>query len=1144
MKRITTRILATFCLILSVIFANLSIISPILNTQPTYAINEDTNIDDPTDTTPTDTTEGGPEDSDNTEDTEDTPSSTIIDQPTGEFNPDAPTTDDLSQSLEGDEEPSATICSDQAGSLSWIVCPVTEFVGNIIDGVYNIITDFLVVKPLTTDSTSPIYIIWQYTRSITNTIFIIFLVIVIISQITGLGINNYGVKRALPRLIIAVVLVNLSYIICSIAVDISNIIGSSLCDFLNSIQVDIMEATRGTSELADISIASVVTAILSGTTIAGLAIGIIGGTGYGFYMLLFFVIGGIVSVASGLITLAARQALVALLIMIAPLAFIAYLLPNTEKWFNQWKDLFFKMLIFYPIFSLLYGASKLVGWTIIISATDSFGVVLGLAVQVFPLLSSWSLMKMSGTILNAVNTGIRKLASPIQKSLGGWALEHAEHQRQTHFAKPAPMSSRLRGYLDSRRELRALDTKNAMEIRHDRAVTKAMIKASSITGYDEKGFTTWEALPNKHTRTAKSANFHHTAATSAIAAYQNTLSTYGDKFLDKGAQVLNNQAGDAFVESFKRQLEAKNQAEADQKWLLGKYLTATNNQLRDSYDFNYLIGDAAGGLGQDGESSIMGQVIIENSTIENRRRTEARIIATKFGVSKVAFRGMVFDKAHINDNGYETDANGTVIEDEQYNLIEYDKNGKPTNFKREQWQLYIGVHKKTGDRITKEEYDSLSDADRANYNRVRYMIIPDDNGDPVQYVYETDAGYMKELLRDDIAIGDPINLRYASEIGVAHTANEKTGAMRRYHSTISDALRDYKEHDAAMTPMVTSQINNGFVTSKAQLNLARLQSLIVATKSGNFLKNDGRIINEITKYIQSATDEKQFAFFFPDLDIDSYRTVNGIHLDGWRLATDKNGQQYWKEINHNDSDITVDDKKNLIKHKILPKAANKLVGMINKNLTQSVQDSMKPDGLKALINMRDALTDIAKKYDGEDVDFEERFAIHENKPGSDKSIFESPDPSTLKAGIRTTQLDLGINPATGVKDNTINPYRRDSIEQLEQRETRRQEAQLRYIRRNSYDTIQEATSGYFAFITNYDLLAEQLTDYIHETECLRDHAEEFETIIEKYRFDERADSADGIIHDMTHRQELEQSRIEQLRLEFEDILNTRIDYEN
>ena len=85
---------------------------------------------------------------------------------------------------------SAPNCYDQAGAISWIVCPTIKTIAKAVDAAYNIIEDFLVVKPISTDADSPIYQVWEYARGITNVVFIIFILIIVYSQITGLGISN------------------------------------------------------------------------------------------------------------------------------------------------------------------------------------------------------------------------------------------------------------------------------------------------------------------------------------------------------------------------------------------------------------------------------------------------------------------------------------------------------------------------------------------------------------------------------------------------------------------------------------------------------------------------------------------------------------------------------------------------------------------------------------------------------------------------------------------------------------------------------------------------------------------------------------------------------------------------------------------
>ncbi len=89
------------------------------------------------------------------------------------------------------------------------------------------------------------------------------------------------------------------------------------------------------------------------------------------------------------------------------------------------------------------------------------------------------------------------------------------------------------------------------------------------------------------------------------------------------------------------------------------------------------------------------------------------------------------------------------------------------------YNKYIGVHKDTNQEITKEEYDALSSRKRENYRKVRYLDVTDDKGNVMNRVYEDDAGYMKTFINRDIAIGDPINMRYATIIGNARFESEK-----------------------------------------------------------------------------------------------------------------------------------------------------------------------------------------------------------------------------------------------------------------------------------------------------------------------------------------------------------------------------------
>jgi len=226
--------------------------------------------------------------------------------------------------------------------IGWIVCPVMSFLGSLNDAASRVIYNFLEVKSgLTTDAN--LAKAWEQFRNIANILFVIAFLIIIYSQLTGAGITNYGIKRLLPKLIIAAILVNVSLILCQIAVDISNIVGSSLYDILEGF-------TSGDSSAG-----------ASGGQWSSLTSTIIGASTIGVGLLLLVILAptALVAIGAAALILIARQAIIILLIVVSPIAFVAYLLPNTENWFKKWWKMFSTMLLLYPTVALVFGMSTL-----------------------------------------------------------------------------------------------------------------------------------------------------------------------------------------------------------------------------------------------------------------------------------------------------------------------------------------------------------------------------------------------------------------------------------------------------------------------------------------------------------------------------------------------------------------------------------------------------------------------------------------------------------------------------------------------------------------------------------------------------------------------------------------------------------------
>lgn len=338
----------------------------------------------------------------------------------------------------------ATKCS--VDGVGWIVCPVSNFLAKGMDLIFDMLKGFLTVSSITNDTQGSLYRAWSLMRNIANVAFVIGFIIIIYSQLTGMGISNYGIKKILPRIVLAAILVNISYWICAIAVDLSNIAGSSLQQLLISIR----ESLSGPNTKSMASWQSVSGFILAGGT--GLAAGALGlsalvvtsgaSIGAAVILLLPMLAGLLLAVIVALLVLAARQALIILLIIASPLAFVAYLLPNTEKWFEKWRSTFLTMLVFFPIFSLIFGGSQLAGFLIIQNASEINLVLLGMFVQIAPLVITPMLVKFSGNIIariaNMVNNPNKGFVDRTRK----WAQGQSSLMAAKNMARRDPVRQR------------------------------------------------------------------------------------------------------------------------------------------------------------------------------------------------------------------------------------------------------------------------------------------------------------------------------------------------------------------------------------------------------------------------------------------------------------------------------------------------------------------------------------------------------------------------------------------------------------------------------------------------------------------------------------------------------------------------------
>lgn len=281
-------------------------------------------------------------------------------------------------------------------AIGWIICPVANFMAGIVDAAYGWITDLLKVPPIniTTDTSNPTFAAWSIMRNFANVAFVIAFLAIVFSQMTSVGLSNYGIKRMLPRLIVAAILVNASYFICAIAVDISNILGHSFYTLLGGVKEGIpTPKNAGVAATGEGWLGLVGFAIGAGAAVAGVAL-------LGPSIILPALIAALLAIVTVFLVLTLRQALIILLIFISPLAFVAYLLPNTESLFKKWLGLFKTLLLMYPIISIIFGASA-VASTVVMKSSPTLAVqVMGALISIIPLALTPIIMRTAGGVLN------------------------------------------------------------------------------------------------------------------------------------------------------------------------------------------------------------------------------------------------------------------------------------------------------------------------------------------------------------------------------------------------------------------------------------------------------------------------------------------------------------------------------------------------------------------------------------------------------------------------------------------------------------------------------------------------------------------------------------------------------------------------
>lgn len=187
---------------------------------------------------------------------------------------------------------------------------------------------------------------WKTILALSNSAFVMFLIFTAFANILRFNIDTYAIKKVLPSLVLGVVLANLSLVLCRVILEASSVMTNWIVTTWsnipgNNLLLEIYDAL-GMGAITGGDIGSLAS---GGTATLGIIIAIAGGCGAGCGILIFIFALTTMPIAFFWVLIFVfyiRYFVVIGLVIVAPIACFSMGFPMTEKYFQQWWNMFVK----------------------------------------------------------------------------------------------------------------------------------------------------------------------------------------------------------------------------------------------------------------------------------------------------------------------------------------------------------------------------------------------------------------------------------------------------------------------------------------------------------------------------------------------------------------------------------------------------------------------------------------------------------------------------------------------------------------------------------------------------------------------------------------------------------------------------------
>ena len=311
--------------------------------------------------------------------------------------------------------------------LSWLVCSAVYLFGQFINAYDSAITNQLNVKTNaifcdTTDTCKAYYSAWQSFRDIALGLVTLVGLAIVISQALGLEIlDAYTIRRVLPRLLIAIIGIALSWPLMKFLVQLSDDLGFGIRHLIYAPFAHLSDTGNldfGNS-IANFFFGGGV--VLEGGIAAWIQFGGLGA-------LILFALTAALAVAVAIATLILRQVAIILMMLLAPIAIIAYVLPNTQRTYKLWWESFSKALLMFPLIAALIATGRVFS-AITFNNGGFFNQLIGFIAYFAPYFMIPATFRFAGSALSGMSGFINNRA---QGGFAALAKQRSENRARRH----------------------------------------------------------------------------------------------------------------------------------------------------------------------------------------------------------------------------------------------------------------------------------------------------------------------------------------------------------------------------------------------------------------------------------------------------------------------------------------------------------------------------------------------------------------------------------------------------------------------------------------------------------------------------------------------------------------------------------------